>query len=328
MSANAKPSFLDLARAAAKLAGAAARQAGAVAKDAVPLANDAKAQLEAQAREVSGKTLAAIQGAANRPQKENDAGANLSPASTVSGDNAATGADGGNPALAGSGSTLVSRASRTAAQIAQSSRAFATEVSERLTEERLQREKFLRSRGLWPRESEIEGRMKVSYHGGHPEVVAAIDDGELLITRTRLVWCRGSDAFAIDYNEISGLELDHYNASALRNMLLGSSRSHTVRNRVIIECLIAGAPQEVRFEFRDALTIAGNETVARKFLAFMAPHRSAFARPAAPVAVSQLASVAAPVSTADELAKFADLYAKGLLTDEEFKVVKARLLGF
>lgn len=43
--------------------------------------------------------------------------------------------------------------------------------------------------------------------------------------------------------------------------------------------------------------------------------------------VDEPAARAAPVSTADELSKLADLHARGVLSDEEFAAQKARLLG-
>ena len=141
-----------------------------------------------------------------------------------------------------------------------------------------------------------------------------VDRGDLVLTTQRYVFLGEKRTLAVELSEIIGVE-PYGDAVAIHR----TGKEQT-------EMYGGLDTQEITYTADGQRTLISGLVVACALEGLMTRDR-ATSRPApAPVAEADPATVA-KLSTADELAKLADLRDRGVLTDEEFARLKAELIG-
>ncbi len=150
---------------------------------------------------------------------------------------------------------------------------------------------------------------------GRPhEELREVDSGDLVLTTRRYVFLGQKRTISVDLSEIISVEPD------------GDAVAIHRANKEQTEMYGNLNTEEIAFTSDGQRTLISGLMVACALEGLMAQSRAA--SPPAQVQVAQSGAGALPSrSTADELAKLADLRDKGVLADEEFAKLKAELIG-
>jgi hypothetical protein len=141
-----------------------------------------------------------------------------------------------------------------------------------------------------------------------------VDRGDLVLTTQRYVFLGEKRTLAVELSEIIGVE-PYGDAVAVHRAGKEQTEMYGDLNR-----------QEITYTADGQRTLISGLVVACALEGLMARDR-ATSRPApAPITAAGPATIPAR-STADELAKLADLRDRGVLTDEEFARLKGELIG-
>ena len=172
-------------------------------------------------------------------------------------------------------------------------------------------------------------KVAANYHGGYPGMPDIIDGGELYLGDTYLVWLKLPTAVRVEYRDIYDLELDNFKVSMMRSFLSGGVDNdvHRLKNTFVVLCQVNGVKQRVKFEIWGGLSVHAGALNAQKVVDHLAEYRHLFIQEAVPpLAAAPLTSALQLPSVTQELERLADLHAKGVLDQDEFRAFKAKLL--
>jgi Short C-terminal domain len=142
----------------------------------------------------------------------------------------------------------------------------------------------------------------------------AVDKGDLVLTTQRYVFLGQKRTIAVDLSEIIGVE-PYGDAVAVHRAGKEQTEMYGDLNR-----------QEIAYTPDGQRTLISGLVVACALEGLMTRDRATSRPTPAPVPEADPATLLTR-STADELAKLADLRDRGVLTDEEFAKLKAELIG-
>jgi len=141
-----------------------------------------------------------------------------------------------------------------------------------------------------------------------------VDKGDLVLTTRRCVFLGEKRTLSVDLSEIIGVE-PYGDAVAIHRAGKEQTERYGNLNK-----------QEIAYTADGQRTLISGLVVACALEGLMAQSRAS--SPPAQAQVSESGAGALPTrSTADELAKLADLRDRSVLTDEEFAKLKAELIG-
>ena len=151
-------------------------------------------------------------------------------------------------------------------------------------------------------------------HGGLLGKLRDVDKGDLILTTQRYVFLGEKRTISVELSEIIIAE-PYEDAVAIHRT--GKEQTEMYGNL---------DTQEIAYTDDGKLTLISPLVVACALEGLIARHRATSPPAAAQVSTSGADSLPTP-STADELAKLADLRDRGVLTDAEFAKLKAELIG-
>jgi len=151
-------------------------------------------------------------------------------------------------------------------------------------------------------------------HGGLLGKLRDVDKGDLILTTQRYVFLGEKRTISVELSEIIIAE-PYEDAVAIHRT--GKEQTEMYGNL---------DTQEIAYTDDGKLTLISPLVVACALEGLIARHRAGSPPAAAQVSTSGADSLPTP-STADELAKLADLRDRGVLTDAEFAKLKAELIG-
>ena len=151
-------------------------------------------------------------------------------------------------------------------------------------------------------------------HGGLLGKLHNVDKGDLVLTTQRYVFLGEKRTISVELSEIIIAE-PYEDAVAIHRT--GKEQTEMYGNL---------DTQEIAYTDDGKLTLISPLVVACALEGLIARHRAGSPPAAAQVSTSGADSLPTP-STADELAKLADLRDRGVLTDAEFAKLKAELIG-
>ncbi|MVN85307.1 hypothetical protein GO986_00790 [Deinococcus sp. HMF7620] len=178
--------------------------------------------------------------------------------------------------------------------------------------------------------SPIKFKVTANYHGGYPGMPDIIDSGELYLGDTFMVWVKLPTVVRIDYSTVHDLELDNFKVSMMRSFLANGADNdvHRLKNTVAVHCRVNGVKQRIKFEIWGGLSVHAGALNAQKVVDHMAEFRHLFIQePALAAPAAPTTAAPAGLSITQELERPAELHAKGVLDQDEFRAFKAKLLA-